>query len=120
MNDEASHEGIPVDALVDSPVPWKDALTRSKGPKQPRSVEDDLRRLMHWLYTNNPFYAISAALVFIGLRMSFDTDGPTFQSGSLMFGLTAYTLLLAATAWFLIRYGNLWQDVRARCCCWSS
>ena len=31
----------------------------------------------------------------------------------LVAGLTAYTLLLAATAWFLIRYGKLWQDVRS-------
>ena len=29
-----------------------------------------------------------------------------------MAGLAAYTALLAGAAWFLIRYGNLWEDVR--------
>ena len=73
-----------------------------------------MQRLAHWLYTNNPFYVVSAALMFVGLRMSFDTGaGEHYQTGALMAGLMAYTLLLAATAWFLIRYGELWQDVRS-------
>jgi hypothetical protein len=112
MNDGASHKEIPVDAKAVSPLPQGDVMRWSREPQRPRSVDDDMRRLIHWLYTNNPFYVISAALVFIGLRMSFDTSGPAVQSASLMSGLTAYTLLLAATAWFLIRYGSLWQDVR--------
>ena len=75
-------------------------------------ITDEVRGLIRWVYTNNPFYVISAALVFYGLRSSFDTSGSTFQTGALAIGLTAYTLLLASAAWFLIRYGNLWEDVR--------
>ncbi len=48
----------------------------------------------------------------MGLRLSFNTSGSAFQSGALMIGLVAYTLLLAGSAWFLIRYGNLWEDAR--------
>jgi hypothetical protein len=64
------------------------------------------------LYTNNPFYAISAALVFWGLRISFDTSGTSFATTALMVGLAAYTLLLAGTAYVLIRLGTVWNDVR--------
>jgi hypothetical protein len=80
--------------------------------KRPPDVRDDVQRLMRWLYTNNPFYAISAALVFVGLWRSFEVGGSAPRSGSLALGLASYTLLLAATAWFLIRFGDLWQDVR--------
>jgi hypothetical protein len=55
---------------------------------------------------------VSAGLVFIGLRMSFDTGGLTFQTGALMLALLGYTLLLATTACVLIRIGNVWDDVR--------
>ncbi len=83
-----------------------------EGASVDSSVASELRGLLRWLYTNNPFYAISAALVFSGLRMSFNTSSSAFQTSALMGGLTAYTLLLAASAWFLIRYGKLWEDVR--------
>jgi hypothetical protein len=68
--------------------------------------------LIRWVYTNNPFYAISAALVFVGLRASFDTHGKAFESWALMSGLAGYTLLLAATACVLVRLGEVWDDVR--------
>lgn len=47
-----------------------------------------------------------------GLRISFNASGAGFESGALMVCLAAYTALLAVAAWFLIRYGNLWEDVR--------
>jgi hypothetical protein len=69
-------------------------------------------RVLRWLYTNNPFYVLSADLVFIGLRLSFDTSGRMFQTGTLMLALLGYTLLLATTACLLIRLGKVWDDVR--------
>jgi hypothetical protein len=105
MNDEAScHESSldPVEAIVVS----------SPRAKKPQDVTDDLRRLIHWLYTNNPFYVLSAALVFVGLWTSFDASGSASAAKALAASLAIYTLLLAFTAWFLIRFGNLWQDVR--------
>lgn len=70
------------------------------------------RRLVRWLYSNNPFYVISAGLVFLGLRSSFAPVGRPFESGMLMLGLASYAGLLAVTAWALIRLGQVWDDLR--------
>src|SRR5260370_9123331 len=70
------------------------------------------RGIVGWLYTSNPFYVISANLVFLGLRMSFNPAARSFDIRALMFGLAGYTLLLATTAVLLIRFGRVWQDVR--------
>ena len=78
-----------------------------------RSTLDELRPLVRFLYTHNPFYIASAALVFSGLRVSFDASGETFATTALMIGLTGYTLLLAVTALVLIRKGQVWQDARS-------
>jgi hypothetical protein len=68
--------------------------------------------------TNNPFYVISAGLFLVGLRVS-RVDIPQdqqswslVQAWSLMAALAAYTLLLAGTASLLVRFGNVWDDVR--------
>lgn len=68
--------------------------------------------LLRRAYTSNPFYVLSADFVFIGLRMSLDTSGKTFETGALMLSLLGYTLLLATTACLLIRLGNVWDDAR--------
>jgi len=65
------------------------------------------------LYTSNPFYVISAELVFIGLRVSFPRNEGMFETWALTLGLGAYTLLLAITACLLIRLGRVWDDVRS-------
>lgn len=82
------------------------------GPSLPTRRGLDPTGLMRWVYTSNPFYVISAGLVFLGLRASFDARGPAVETGALMLGLTAYTLLLAATAVVLVRRGKVWDDVR--------
>lgn len=69
--------------------------------------------LVRWLYTSNPFYILSADLVFVGLRMSFGRGGPAAGSWALAGSLAGYTLLLATTACFLIRLGRLWDDLRS-------
>jgi hypothetical protein len=71
-----------------------------------------LQWLLRRAYTSNPFYVLSADLVFVGLRMSLDTSGRTFETTALMLALLGYTLLLATTACLLIRLGNVWDDVR--------
>ncbi len=72
-----------------------------------------VRDLLRFLYSSNPFYVISAWLVFFGLRSSFDTSGDAFESNALMIGLTGYVVLLALSACFLIRVGKVWDDVRS-------
>ena len=71
------------------------------------------RSLARFLYTSNPFYILSADLVFVGLRMSFGAGGPAAQSWALAMSLAGYTLLLATTACVLIRVGRLWDDLRS-------
>lgn len=66
-----------------------------------------------WLYTSNPFYAISAALIFAGLRISFGADGQTSFPWGLAGGLFSYALLLAASSYLLVRYGKVWDDARS-------
>jgi hypothetical protein len=70
-------------------------------------------RLVRALYTHNPFYVISADLIFIGLRMSFDPSAKDFDTWALISGLAGYTLLLATTACLLVRFGKVWDDMRS-------
>ncbi|WP_406697157.1 hypothetical protein V5E97_39825 [Singulisphaera sp. Ch08] len=90
-----------------------DPLSNVSPESAPRNPRRGSRGLVFRLYTSNPFYVISADLVFVGLRMSFDTHGKTFETWALMLGLAGYTLLLATTACLLIRRGKVWDDTRS-------
>jgi hypothetical protein len=89
-----------------------DHLTNPRPPSAPPRPFSPARGLLRRIYTSNPFYVISADLVFVGLRMSLDTSGTTFETWALMMSLAGYTLLLATTACLLIRLGNVWDDMR--------
>ncbi len=69
--------------------------------------------LVRLLYTSNPFYILSADMVFAGLRISLGRGGPAGGSLALATCLAGYTLLLATTACLLIRLGRLWDDLRS-------
>jgi hypothetical protein len=62
--------------------------------------------------TNNPFYVLSAALFLAGLWVSFGEQLRAEDTWALMAGLAGYTLLLAVTGCLLVRFGNVWDDVR--------
>lgn len=70
------------------------------------------RGLIRWVSNQNPFYVLSAALVLLGLRMSFDPTARVFPAWAFLLGLAGFTMLLAATACLLVRLGNVWDDVR--------
>lgn len=70
------------------------------------------RGLIRWICTNNPFYVLSAGLFLAGLWISFGAQSEEVQTWALMSGLAGYTLLLAVTACLLVRFGNVWDDVR--------
>jgi hypothetical protein len=71
------------------------------------------RGLVRFVYSSNPFYILSADLVFVGLRISFGTGGPASRTWAHLLGLGGYTLLMATTACVLIRLGKLWDDLRS-------
>ncbi len=77
-------------------------------PCRPRST----RGLLRWLSNQNPFYVLSAVLVLLGLRMSFDPMARNFPAWAFLLGLAGFILLLAGTACVLVRLGNVWDDVR--------
>ncbi|HVC93061.1 MAG TPA: hypothetical protein VND64_05185 [Pirellulales bacterium] len=79
---------------------------------QPGSVWAPARGLAKLLYSHNPFYLLSAWLVFSGLRASFDTGGQAIAIWALIGGLAGYAVLLAITACVLIRLGRVWEDIR--------
>jgi hypothetical protein len=68
--------------------------------------------LLRWVSTNNPFYVLSAGLFLAGLWVSFGAQSEAADTWALMSGLAGYTLLLAVTACLLVRFGNVWDDVR--------
>lgn len=70
--------------------------------------------LVRWLYTHNPFYAVSAALMLYAVRAGYGE----LQIGSIncwvMMGvLAAYTLLLAGVGVCIVRMGRVWEDARS-------
>jgi len=72
------------------------------------------RGMVRWVYTSNPFYAISAVLFFWGLWNScYTKDYWAFRTATLMVGLGAYSLLLAATTFLVVRWGKVWEDGRS-------
>jgi hypothetical protein len=92
--------------MTDQPVGLRPTSDPSRKPA-PAS------RLVRALYTHNPFYVISADLVFIGLRTSFDPSAKAFDTWALISSLAGYTLLLATTACLLVRFGKVWDDMRS-------
>jgi hypothetical protein len=72
------------------------------------------RGAIRWICTNNPFYVVSAGLFLAGLWISFRDQNPAEPEGTwaLMSWLAGYTLLLAGTAYLLVRFAKVWDDAR--------
>jgi hypothetical protein len=92
-----------------------DGATAPPVPPLPSKGQRELRLqdIGRFLYTHNPFYAISASLVFWGLQSSFDLHIYTFQTFAMMGGLVGYTLVLSLAAFVVIRFGKVWDDGRS-------
>jgi hypothetical protein len=72
------------------------------------------RGAIRWICTNNPFYVISAGLFLAGLWISFgdQSQADVEETWALLSGMAGYTLLLAGTAFLLVRYAKVWDDAR--------
>ena len=71
----------------------------------------EARFALRWVSTHNPFYVLSAGLFLAGIWITFDPDKAS-DTWALMTALAGYTLLLAATAYLLVRFANVWDDAR--------
>ena len=70
--------------------------------------------LVKWLYTNNPFYAISAVLMLFGVRSAYgDLQIGEINCWLMMGTLAAYTSLLAGIGVLIVRWGKVWEDARS-------
>src|SRR5437762_2395562 len=65
-----------------------------------------------WVCTANPFYVVSAGLFLAGLWLSFGDPRLIENTWAMIVGLGGYTLLLAGTAYVLVRHMKLWDDAR--------
>ncbi len=70
--------------------------------------------LGRFFYTQNPFYLISCGFVMYGLQVIAQNLGDQYLRANFLTGsLALYTLLMAATAVAVIRWGKVWQDARS-------
>jgi hypothetical protein len=69
--------------------------------------------ILKYLYTHNPFYAISAVLMLYSVRAAYQKLEGGASNCWLMTGVLAgYTLLLATIGVWIVRRGKVWEDAR--------
>lgn len=77
-------------------------------------MQTNSKSLARFLYNHNPFYLLSACCVLYGLHSAFGTRTAIPQNVWLLASsLCGYTLLLALTAYLVLRLGKVWEDVRS-------
>lgn len=70
--------------------------------------------LFKYLYTHNPFYAVSAVLMLFSIRAAYGTLEIGAINSWLMMGvLAAYTSVLAVIGVLIVRWGKVWEDARS-------
>ena len=82
-----------------------------------------LAALPRLLYTQNPFYLISALLVLYGIYVALGPESG-MGGGWLLLGLLGgYTLALTLAGLVIVRFGQVWDDAPRSCwrlfCCSS-
>jgi hypothetical protein len=70
--------------------------------------------VLRYLYTHNPFYAVSAVLMLYAIwaaysRLEFGPGRTWLMTGV----LAGYTLLLATIGVWIVRWGKVWEDARS-------
>ena len=89
---------------------WKEFET---GKTSGFTTEITLTGIFRFIYNSNPFYLISAAIILYAQSVLFGTSDialPTLIPVGL---IASYTLLLAATAVFIVQWGHVWDDARS-------
>ena len=70
-------------------------------------------KFARFLYNQNPFYLISAALVLYGFSVSITQDELNNTPWVLASLFSGYITLLALSAWAIVRWGKVWDDARS-------
>ncbi|MGE0760054.1 MAG: hypothetical protein AB7O38_23780 [Pirellulaceae bacterium] len=76
----------------------------------------EVRGVVRFLYTQNPFYLVSTGLILYGLQAASGAWAGTPESAKawgLVMALFSYTALLALTGYLIVRLGGVWQDARS-------
>lgn len=76
-------------------------------PREPRSG------LLKSLYTQNPFYLLSVCFVLHGTAYAFQNGSGSHDPWPLMGLILGYILLMATTAFVIVRFGKVWDDARS-------
>jgi len=87
------------------------AMTRNTTAVGPTPV-DGAVALARFVYTHNPFYAVSACLVLYGLGVMFQPERDTYYGWILLGVLAGYTALMAVAGVLIVRLGKIWDDAR--------
>jgi len=70
--------------------------------------------VLKYLYTHNPFYAMSTVLMLFSIRTAYGTLEVGGIDSWLMLGVLAgYTLVLAVIGVLIVRLGKVWEDARS-------
>ena len=70
--------------------------------------------IVKYIYTHNPFYAISASLMLYAVLKAYGTLEVGAINTWIMAGVLAgYTLLLAVIGVLIVRRGKVWEDARS-------
>jgi hypothetical protein len=76
----------------------------------------ETRGLIRFLYTQNPFYLLSTALILYGLQAAFasaESLSEPVRAWGLAGALFGYATLMAVTGCLIVRLGGVWQDARS-------
>jgi hypothetical protein len=87
--------------------------TVARGTSTQSTAPRWLRDTGRLLYTHNPFYLLSVALVLHSTRLWLDTRTWPYDPWPLMAIMGGYILLIAIVGLLVIRFGRAWDDARS-------
>jgi len=77
-------------------------------------MQNSRSSMVHWLWTNNPFYFISALLMLYAVRASYgELQIGAINCWVMMGVLAVYTTVLATVGVAIVRWGHVWDDARS-------
>lgn len=97
-------------------------MSPADGPREParsplvavaQPPTDMFHKIARFLYTQNPFYLLSVALVLHSTRLWYREGVGPFNPWPLMGIIGGYIILVAGVGFVLVRVGKVWDDARS-------